>query len=82
MTREFRDEQGRLWHAVADEATVAHGKPGRRLAFVPADEPGAEPLRTGITFNSRAAAAFALGTLGEKELRRRLSLTLAEHVGL
>jgi hypothetical protein len=82
MTREFRDEQGRLWHAIADEATVAHGKPGRLLAFVPAAEPDAEPLRTSITFNSEAAADFALRTLGEKELRRRLTLSLAEHVGL
>jgi hypothetical protein len=82
MTREFRDEQGARWSAIADDATVAHGKPGALLAFLPADQPDAQPLRTSITFNSHAAADFALRTLGEKELRRRLSLALAEHGGI
>lgn len=82
MTREFRDDRGRPWHAVDVDAVVAHGKPGALLAFVPGDNPGAEPLRTGITFNSHEAAEFALRTLGEKELRRRLALALAEHVGV
>jgi hypothetical protein len=75
--REFRDEQGNAWEAIAVDAVVAHGKQGAVLAFRPADEPGTEPLRSTITFNSQDAAHFALRTLGEKELRRRLSLALA-----
>jgi hypothetical protein len=72
--REFRDEEGNLWEAVALEAVVAHGKRGAVLAFRPAGDAQAEPLRGSITFNSRDAAEFALRTLGEKELCRRLSL--------
>lgn len=81
MIRDFTDAEGRAWQAVAVEALVAHAKPGALLAFRPADTPDAEPIRTSITFNSFAAAEFALRTLGEKELRRRLSLALAELVG-
>src|SRR5690606_24497739 len=65
--REFRDEDGALWQAVAVEAVVAHGKQGAVLAFRPAAEPEGEPLRSDITFNSMEAADFALRTLGEKE---------------
>lgn len=72
--RAFHDEAGNAWEATAVPAVVAHGRQGAVLAFRPAGEPGAEPLRTSITFNSMKAAGFALRTLGEKELRRRLVL--------
>lgn len=75
--REFTDDDGRPWHAIALDAVVAHAKPGAALAFTPADEPDAEPIPGNVTFNSRNAADFALRTMGEKELRRRLSLARA-----
>lgn len=71
--REFRDEDGNLWEAVALDAVVAHGKQGAVLAFRPAGDAQVEPLRSTITFNSRNAADLALRTLGEKELCRRLA---------
>lgn len=77
--REFSDEQGRSWHAIAVDAIVAHGKPGAVLAFRPADQPEAEPVPSTVNFNSQAAADFALRTMGAKELNRRLSLALATH---
>lgn len=77
-TRDFVDANGRGWVAVAIDHTVAHGKPGAQLAFRPSDEPAAVPLRSRVTFNSQAAAAFALRTLGEMELRRRLTLAQAD----
>jgi hypothetical protein len=72
--REFRDEEGNAWQALALEAVVAHGKQGAVLAFVPANALESEALRTGITFNSMEAAQFAISTLGHKELLRRLTL--------
>lgn len=75
--REFSDEQGRNWHAIAVDAIVAHGKPGAVLAFRPADQPEAEPVQSTVNFNSQAAADFALQTMGANELNRRLSLALA-----
>lgn len=72
--REFRDEDGSVWEAVALDAVVAHGKQGAVLAFRPAGDEQVEPLRSTITFNSRSAADLALRTLGEKELSRRLSI--------
>lgn len=81
MIRDFSDSEGRAWQAIAVEATVAHAKPGARLAFRPADAPDDELLYSSITFNSFDAAEFALKTLGLMELRRRLSLSLAELVG-
>ena len=80
--REFRDEDGNLWEAIALDAVVAHGKQGKVLAFRPAGEPDSAPLRTSITFNSGEAADFALRTLGEKELLRRLSLVRAAAGGV
>lgn len=77
MIREFRDEEGALWHAIALEAVVAHGRKGALLAFRPADAPDGETVAGSITFNSNEAADFALRTLGEKELRRRLALARA-----
>lgn len=78
MIREFRDATGMSWLALAIEATVAHGKTGTRLAFRPAGQDNAPALRSNVTFNSREAGDFALRTMGEKELRRRLTLAQAE----
>jgi hypothetical protein len=77
-TREFADATGTKWTAVAIDQVVAHGRPGAQLAFLPADDAAAEPLRSRVTFNSHQAADFALRTLGEKELQRRLTLAQAE----
>lgn len=82
IVREFTAEDGRAWEAIAIDAVVAHGKVGAVLAMRSAGDPDAEPIRTTITFNSRAAADFALRTLGVKELRRRLSLARAAAAGL
>jgi len=78
--RRFEDADGSVWEAFAVDAVVAHGRVGAALAFRAAE--GAsyakansdEVFRSTITFNSGKAAAFALRTLGEKELRRRLDL--------
>ena len=75
--REMIDEEGARWRVVAPRAVVAHGRQGAVLAFVPADRPDAEPLRTSVTFNSSEAAEAAIRTMGEKELRRRLTLARA-----
>jgi hypothetical protein len=75
--REFTDDADVIWTVIATDAVVAHGKKGAALAFRRADEPEAEPLVTNITFNSREAADFAIRTLGEKELRRRVALARA-----
>lgn len=80
--REFRDQEGALWHAIAVSAMVAHGKMGTRLAFRPADQPESEPILGSITFNSEAASDAALRTMGEKELRRRLDLARAAAHGV
>ena len=73
VERRVADDAGREWVAVAPESTVAHLKKGAVLAFRPADEPGAEPVRTSVEFNSAAAAEFAIRTMSDKELRRRLT---------
>jgi hypothetical protein len=67
------DSAGREWVVVAAPSTVAHLKQGAVLAFRPADEPEAEPIRTAVEFNSAAAADFAIRTMSEKELGRRLA---------
>ncbi len=72
--REIQDERGRSWEAVAVETIGAHRRTGAKLGFRPADEPDSEPLVTPITFNSAAAAEFAITTMSEKELRRRLEI--------
>ena len=71
--RQVEDGDGRAWIALAAESTVAHLKKGAVLAFRPADEPDAAPLRTPVDFNSAAAADFAIRTMSDKELRRRLT---------
>ncbi|HEX2187451.1 MAG TPA: hypothetical protein VHG51_01075 [Longimicrobiaceae bacterium] len=75
--RTITDEDGRSWEAVAAESTGAHLKRGAALGFRPAGE-DAEPIVTGITFNSLEAADFAIGTMSEKELRRRLAWAKTE----
>jgi hypothetical protein len=72
--RPLPDDDGVQWTAFSDDAIVAHGRVGKTLAFSPAEgEPG-DIVRTTLTFNSQAAADFALRTMSEKELRRRLTL--------
>jgi hypothetical protein len=75
--REFNDEEGKGWRAVAVDAVVAHGRPGAALAFVPTDGAQEEPVAANITFNSHRAADFAIRTMSEKELQRRLGLARA-----
>lgn len=77
--RSFTDEQGHVWEALGVPATVAHGRQGARLAFRRA---GSEEVVLGdVTFNSEEAADFALGTMSERELRRRLRLALDARLG-
>ncbi|MFL5538617.1 MAG: hypothetical protein ACJ8J0_06465 [Longimicrobiaceae bacterium] len=73
VERRMADAAGREWVVVAAPSTVAHLKQGAVLAFRPADEPGAEPIRTAVEFNSAAAADFAIRTMSDKELGRRLA---------
>ena len=75
--RDFEDEEGKVWRAVAVDAVVAHGRPGAALAFVPAQTAEAEPVLSNVTFNSQRAADFAIGSMSDKELQRRLSLARA-----
>jgi hypothetical protein len=75
--RDFDDEVGQPWRAIAVDAVVAHGKPGAVLAFVPAGQPESQPIQGNVTFNSHKAADFALRTMSQKELQRRLSMARA-----
>jgi hypothetical protein len=75
--RDFDDEVGESWRAIAVDAVVAHGKPGAVLAFVPAGRPESEPIHSTVTFNSHKAADFALRTMSQKELQRRLAMARA-----
>lgn len=75
--RHILDPDGRTWHAVTVPIRGAHLRAGALLAFRPADTPSAEPLPTTIKFNSDAAAARAIGQMGEHELLRRLELARA-----
>ncbi|HEX7242725.1 MAG TPA: hypothetical protein VF263_20725 [Longimicrobiaceae bacterium] len=71
--RRIQDDQGRAWEVVAVEARGAHMRMGALLGFRPADEPG-ETIVTTVSFNSDEAAEFAIRTMGEKELGRRLAM--------
>jgi len=71
-TRELTDDAGRAWVALAVESKVAHLKNGAVLAFRAADEPEGEPVRSNVEFNSFEAAGFAIRTMSEKEIHRRL----------
>jgi hypothetical protein len=72
--REIQDETGKRWRVLAVESAVAHLRSGATLGFVAADEEeGAEPLLTPVSFNSQEAAEFAIRTMADKELLRRLN---------
>lgn len=75
--RTITDEDGKAWEVVPAESVGAHLKRGATLGFRPA-EPGAEPIKTAVTFNSIEAAEFAIGTMSEKELQRRLAWAKTE----
>lgn len=72
--REITDKAGTRWEAISVPTHGAHRKLGATLAFRRVDEPGAEPLLTPIAFNSDEAAAFAIGSMSDAELRRRLTM--------
>ena len=80
--REIVGEDESRWTAFPAEAVVAHGKQGAVLAFRPADDAVGEQLVANVTFNSMAAANFALSTMATKELQRRLSLARKAAAGL
>lgn len=71
--REIKDEAGRSWQVLALPNRGAHFREGAKLAFAPAGEEGAEPLHTDVVFNSVEAADFAIRTMADKELLRRLN---------
>ncbi|HVH13046.1 MAG TPA: hypothetical protein VM759_08345 [Longimicrobium sp.] len=71
--RSITDDHGRPWEAVAIATKVAHLRDGAQLGFHPAGA-DAETVSAPITFNSMDAAEFAIRTMSEKELRRRLEL--------
>ncbi len=64
------DGAGGRWEAVALPVKVAHLRDGAQLAF---RGPEGETVETPVDFNSMAAAEFAIRTMSEKELRRRLA---------
>ncbi|HEU4562857.1 MAG TPA: hypothetical protein VFS20_33815 [Longimicrobium sp.] len=72
-TRTLTDNGGRTWVALPVESKVAHLKDGAVLAFRPADDPDSEPVRSNVEFNSYKAAEFAIRTMSEKEIHRRLN---------
>jgi hypothetical protein len=75
--REFTDAEGRNWLAGIEEEVVAHGRLGSRLAFRPAGGDTGQPVLSTISFNSVEAGEFAVRTMSEKELKRRLALAIA-----
>lgn len=70
--RQIADDRGLTWEAVAVPHMGAHMRTGAVLAFRPAGEAGAEPIRSAVAFNSDEAAAFTIRTMSDAELRRRL----------
>lgn len=71
--RTIADEQGREWEVMWVETVGAHMVKAATLAFRPVGEAGTEPLLTPVAFNSPAAADFAISTMSDKELRRRVA---------
>ena len=71
--RTINDDHGRAWEAIAIPTKVAHLRDGAVLGFRLGDDPAAT-VTAPIDFNSMEAAAFAIRTMSEKELRRRLEL--------
>ncbi|HEU0014876.1 MAG TPA: hypothetical protein VFQ45_14410 [Longimicrobium sp.] len=76
--RSITDDHGRAWEAVAVPTRVAHLRHGAVLGFRQA-EGEAEPITAPITFNSTDAARFAIESMSEWELRRRLELAKTAH---
>jgi hypothetical protein len=74
VERRLDDEDGTSWIAFAADAIVAHGRPGAVLAFRPDGATDNGTLRSTVTFNSFAAADFALRTMSTREIGRRLAL--------
>lgn len=72
--REITDKAGTRWGVIAVPTHGAHRKLGATLAFRRVDEPETEPVLTPISFNSDEAAAFAINTMSDAELRRRLTM--------
>ncbi len=72
--RDFEDEAGDAWSAVATETMVAHTRIGAVLAFHRAGEDPERLVRSTITFNTMGAAENAIAAMSVKELRRRLRL--------
>jgi hypothetical protein len=70
--RTITDDHGRAWQAIAIPTKVAHLRDGAILGFRLAEEAAGEPVTAPIDFNSLDAAHFAINTMSEKELRRRL----------
>lgn len=68
--RSIDDGEGGRWEAVALPVKVAHLRDGAQLAF---RGPEGETVEAPVDFNSMAAAEFAIRTMSEKELRRRLA---------
>jgi hypothetical protein len=77
MQREFKDAEGRGWTALAEPHRVAHMRAGSRLAFRAADDPQSASIPSPISFNSIEAGEFAVRTMSEKELMRRLAMALS-----
>lgn len=71
--RTINDDHGRPWEAIAIPTKVAHLRDGAQLGFRAADNADAT-VTAPIDFNSMEAAAFAIRTMSDKELRRRLEL--------
>lgn len=75
--RTITDDHGRTWETIAVPTKVAHLRDGAQLGFRPAGDPEGTVLAP-IDFNSMEAAEFAIRTMGEKELRRRLEWAKTE----
>jgi hypothetical protein len=71
--RSITDDHGRPWEALAIATKVAHLRDGAQLGFRPAGVADGGVMAP-ITFNSLDAAEFAIRTMSEKDLRRRLEL--------
>lgn len=82
VEREITGADDTRWIAYAEDAVVAHGRSGAVLAFRKVGDERSDALFSTITFNSMKAAAFALETMSDKELRRRLSLARRAAGGL
>lgn len=80
--RDLVAPDGSRWTAFAHDAIVAHGRTGAILAFRKEEGDADDVLHSTITFNSMDAAEFALGSMSEKDLLRRLRLARQAADGL